>query len=408
MKKLSLVTKIFIGLIAGIVVGILMQSVPEVATTYIKPFGTLFLNLIKLIIVPLVLSSLIVGTCSLGDVKKLGRIGGKTMLYYLFTTAFAVTIGLVIANLSNVGAGFSIPTDAVVETTEAPSIVDTLLKIIPTNPFKAMVEGDMLQIIAFAIIFGAGIMGVGIEGKGKILFNFFDATADVMYKITATIMEFAPIGVFALMTPVIAVNGPAVLLPLLKLIVVVYAGCLIHAIFTYSTTVAVFAKISPIKFFKSISPAMLFAYTTASSSGTLPINMRCVEDNIGVSKSISSFVLPLGATVNMDGTAIYQGVCAFFIAQVYGVDLSISAQAVIILTATLASIGTAGVPGAGMIMLTLVLESVGLPLEGIALIAGVDRILDMARTVVNITGDAACSVIVAATEGELNREIANS
>jgi Na+/H+-dicarboxylate symporter len=408
MKKLSLVTKIFIGLIAGIVVGILMQSVPEVATTYIKPFGTLFLNLIKLIIVPLVLSSLIVGTCSLGDVKKLGRIGGKTMLYYLFTTAFAVTIGLVIANLSNVGAGFSIPTDAVVETTEAPSIVDTLLKIIPTNPFKAMVEGDMLQIIAFAIIFGAGIMGVGIEGKGKILFNFFDATADVMYKITATIMEFAPIGVFALMTPVIAVNGPAVLLPLLKLIVVVYAGCLIHAIFTYSTTVAVFAKISPIKFFKSISPAMLFAYTTASSSGTLPINMKCIEENIGVSKSISSFVLPLGATVNMDGTAIYQGVCAFFIAQVYGVDLSISAQAVIILTATLASIGTAGVPGAGMIMLTLVLESVGLPLEGIALIAGVDRILDMARTVVNITGDAACSVIVAATEGELNREIANS
>lgn len=408
MKKLSLVTKIFIGLISGIVIGILMQSVPEVATTYIKPFGTLFLNLIKLIIVPLVLSSLIVGTCSLGDVKKLGRIGGKTVIYYMFTTAFAITIGLLIANITNVGAGFSIPAGAAVEATEAPSLVDTLLKIIPTNAFKAMVEGDMLQIIAFAIIFGAGIMGVGIEGKGKILFNFFDATADVMYKITAVIMEYAPIGVFALITPVIAVNGPSVLLPLLKLIVVVYAGCLIHAIFTYSTTVAIFAKVSPIKFFKSISPAMLFAYTTASSSGTLPINMKCIEENIGVSKSISSFVLPLGATINMDGTAIYQGVCAFFIAQVYGVDLSFNAQAVIILTATLASIGTAGVPGAGMIMLTLVLESVGLPLEGIALIAGVDRILDMARTVVNITGDAACSVIVAATEGELNREIANS
>lgn len=408
MKKLSLVTKIFIGLIAGIVVGILMQSVPEVATTYIKPFGTLFLNLIKLIIVPLVLSSLIVGTCSLGDVKKLGRIGGKTMLYYMFTTAFAVTIGLVVANLTNVGAGFSIPTEAAVEATEAPSIVDTLLKIIPTNPFKAMVDGDMLQIIAFAIIFGAGIMGIGVDKKGKTLFDFFDATADVMYKITATIMEFAPIGVFALITPVIAVNGPSVLLPLLKLIIVAYAGSIIHTVFTYSLSVATFAKVSPIKFFKSISPAMLFAYTTASSSGTLPINMRCVEDNLGVSKSISSFVLPLGATINMDGTAIYQGVCAIFIAQVYGIELSISAQAIIILTATLGSIGTAGVPGAGMIMLTLVLESVGLPLEGIALIAGVDRILDMARTVVNITGDASCAVIVAATEGELDRKIANA
>ncbi len=408
MKKLSLVTKIFIGLISGIVIGILMQSVPEVATTYIKPFGTLFLNLIKLIIVPLVLSSLIVGTCSLGDVKKLGRIGGKTMLYYMFTTAFAVTIGLVVANLTNVGAGFSIPTDAAIAKTEAPSIVDTLLKIIPTNPFKAMVDGDMLQIIAFAIIFGAGIMGIGVDKKGKTLFDFFDATADVMYKITATIMEFAPIGVFALITPVIAVNGPSVLLPLLKLIIVAYAGSIIHTVFTYSLSVATFAKVSPIKFFKSISPAMLFAYTTASSSGTLPINMRCVEDNLGVSKSISSFVLPLGATINMDGTAIYQGVCAIFIAQVYGIDLSISAQAIIILTATLGSIGTAGVPGAGMIMLTLVLESVGLPLEGIALIAGVDRILDMARTVVNITGDASCAVIVAATEGELDRKIANA
>lgn len=403
MKKFSLSTKIFIGLAAGIILGIFLQSIPDVAQNYIKPFGTLFLNLIRLIIVPLVFASLIVGACSLGDVKKLGRIGGKTVAFYLCTTAFAVTIGLVLANLTNVGGGFSIPTDAAVEIKEVPNVVNTLLNIIPSNPLKALVNGNMLQIIAFALIIGAGILAIG--DKGKILYNIFDSTAEVMYKITSIIMELAPIGVFALITPVVAVNGPAVLLPLLKLIAIVYIGCVIHAVFIYSTAVKGFAKISPIKFFKGIAPAMVFAYTTASSSGTLPISMRCVEDNIGVSKSISSFVLPLGATINMDGTAIYQGVCAIFIAQVYGIDLSVGAQLTIILTATLASIGTAGVPGAGMIMLTLVLQSTGLPMEGIALIAGVDRILDMARTCVNITGDAACSVVIAASENELNREI---
>jgi Na+/H+-dicarboxylate symporter len=403
MKKLQLTTKIFIGLALGIVLGIILQPNPDIATKFVKPFGTLFLNLIKLVIVPLVFSSLVVGTCSMDDVRKLGRIGGKTMAYYLFTTAFAVTIGLVLANLSNVGGGFSIPIDAKVEVAEAPNVIDTLLNIIPANPLKALVEGNMLQIIAFALIIGAGIIGIG--EKGKVLFNFFDAMADVMYKIIAVIMEFAPIGVFALITPVVAQNGPGVLLPLLKLIIVVYAGCAIHAIFTYSSTVALFAKVSPIQFFKGIAPAMVFAFTTASSSATLPINMKRTEENLGVPKSICSFCLPLGATVNMDGTAIYQGICAFFIAQVYGIDLPISAQLTIILTATLASIGTAGVPGAGMIMLGMVLQSVGLPMEGIALIAGVDRILDMMRTMINITGDSACSVIVAATEGELDRSV---
>jgi len=403
MKKIQLTTKIFIGLALGIVLGIILQPNPDFAVKYVKPFGTLFLNLIKLVIVPLVFSSLVVGTCSMDDVRKLGRIGGKTMAYYLFTTAFAVTIGLILANLSKVGAGFSIPVDATVEIAEAPSVADTLLGIIPSNPLKALVDGNMLQIIAFALIIGAGIIGIG--EKGKVLFNFFDAMADVMYKIIAVIMEYAPIGVFALITPVVAQNGPGVLLPLLKLIIVVYAGCAIHAIFTYSSTVALFAKVSPIKFFKGIAPAMMFAFTTASSSATLPINMKCTEENLGVPKSICSFCLPLGATVNMDGTAIYQGVSAFFIAQVYGIDLSLTAQLTIILTATLASIGTAGVPGAGMIMLGMVLQSVGLPMEGIALIAGVDRILDMMRTMINITGDAACSVIVAATEGELDRSV---
>ncbi|WP_312833116.1 dicarboxylate/amino acid:cation symporter [Sedimentibacter saalensis] len=403
MKKLQLTTKIFIGLALGILLGIILQPNPDIAVKFVKPFGTLFLNLIKLVIVPLVFSSLVVGTCGMDDVRKLGRIGGKTVAYYMLTTAFAVTIGLILANLSNVGGGFSIPVDAKVEVAEAPNVIETLLNIIPSNPLKALVDGNMLQIIAFALIIGAGIIGIG--EKGKVLFNFFDSMADVMYKIIAVIMEFAPIGVFALITPVVAQNGPGVLLPLLKLIVVVYAGCAIHALFTYSATVSLFAKVSPVKFFKGIAPAMVFAFTTASSSATLPINMKRCEENLGVPKSVTSFVLPLGATINMDGTAIYQGVCAFFIAQVYGIDLPISAQLTIILTATLASIGTAGVPGAGMIMLGMVLQSVGLPIEGIALIAGVDRILDMMRTMINITGDAACATIIAATEGELDRSV---
>lgn len=403
MKKMQLTTKIFIGLALGVLAGILLQGNPAIADKFIKPFGTLFLNLIKLVIVPLVFFSLVVGTCSMDDVRKLGRIGGKTMAYYLFTTAFAVTIGLILANITNVGGGFSIPVDAKVEIAAAPSVIDTLLNIIPANPLKALVDGNMLQVIAFAIIIGIGIIGIG--EKGKILQQVSDAGAEVMYKIIAVIMEYAPIGVFALMTPVVAHNGPAVLLPLLKLIIVVYAACALHAVFTYSTTVWAFAKVSPLQFFKGISPAMIFAYTTASSSATLPINMKCTEENLGVPKSICSFTLPLGATVNMDGTAIYQGVCAFFIAQIYGIDLPITAQLTIILTATLASIGTAGVPGAGMIMLGMVLQSVGLPIEGIAIIAGVDRILDMMRTMINITGDSACSVIVAATEGELDRSV---
>lgn len=403
MKKMQLTTKIFIGLTLGIILGIILQPNPEIADHYIKPFGTLFLNLIKLVIVPLVFCSLVVGTCSMDDVRKLGRIGGKTMAYYLFTTAFAVTIGLILANITNVGGGYVIPADATYEVAEAPNVVDTLLNIIPANPLKALVNGDMLQVIAFALIIGAGIIGIG--EKGKTLQRFFDSFAEVMYKIIAVVMEFAPIGVFALITPVVAFNGPSVLLPLLKLIIVVYAGCAIHAMFTYSLTVWGFARVTPLQFFKGIAPAMVFAFTTASSSATLPINMKRTEENLGVPKSICSFTLPLGATVNMDGTAIYQGICAFFIAQIYGVDLPLSAQLTIILTATLASIGTAGVPGAGMIMLGMVLQSVGLPIEGIAIIAGVDRILDMMRTMINITGDSACSVIVAATEGELDRSV---
>lgn len=402
MKKMQLSTKILIGLVAGIVVGALLQGAPDIANTWIKPFGTLFLNLIKMIIVPLVLASLVVGTCGLGDVKKLGRIGGKTLAYYLLTTAFAVTLGLILANIFNVGAGFTLPADVkAAEAKEIPSFVDTLLNIIPTNPIKAMADGNMLQIIAFALFLGGGIVVLG--DRGKPLYNFFDSLAEASYKITGGIMSLAPYAVFALIVPVVATNGPKVLLPLISVIIIVYAGCFLHAALVYSSTVSVFAKMSPLKFFKGVFPAQAIAFTTCSSAAALPVNMKRTEEELGVSKGISSFVLPLGATINMDGTALYQGVCALFIANVYGIDLTIAQQATIVLTATLASIGTAGVPGAGLIMLTMVLQSLGLPLEGLALVAGIDRILDMARTTVNITGDSACAVVIAASEKELNR-----
>lgn len=401
MKKLSLPVQILIALVLGVIVGLMLRGNPDIAVNYIKPFGTLFLNLIKLIIVPLVFSSLITGVGNLNDVKQLGRLGGKTLAFYLITTAFAVSLGLIMANVFNVGGGYVLPTEElVVEVKEAPSVVETLLGIIPANPLKAIVEGNMLQIIAFAIILGSGILVLG--EKGKILFQVFDSLAETMYVITGAIMRLAPIGVFALIVPVIAEHGAGILQSLLRLIIIAYVASFIHAGVIYSASVQFLGGMSPIKFFKGISPASILAFTTSSSSGTLPVTMKCCEDNLGVSKPVASFVLPLGATINMDGTAIYQGVSALFIAQVFGIDLSIGQQLGIVLTATLASIGTAGVPGAGMIMLTLVLQSTGLPLEGIALIAGVDRILDMIRTSVNVTGDAACAVVVAKSEGELS------
>lgn len=397
---MKLTTKILVGLFAGIVVGLLLGGSPEVAKTYIAPLGTLFLNLIRMIIVPLVFASLIVGAASMGDVRKLGRIGGKTVALYLITTAVAVLLGLFLANVINPGAGLSIPTNVTVEAAKAPKLVDTLLGIVPSNPLNALVQGNMLQIIVFALFLGVGVTSLG--ERGKPFLSFFDSLAEIMYKLTALIMSFAPIGVFALIVPVVAVNGPSVLIPLAKVIATVYIGCIIHMAIVYSSLVKGFAKMNPVTFFKGISPAASVAFSTSSSAGTLPVTIKATRENLGVPSGICSFVLPLGATINMDGTALYQGVCALFVAQALGISLTISQQLTIVLTATLASIGTAGVPGAGFIMLTMVLTSVGLPLEGSALIAGIDRILDMARTTVNVVGDAAVAVSVAATEGELN------
>lgn len=399
--KLKLTTKILLGLILGIIVGFMLNGNPDIANTFIKPFGSLFINLIKMIIVPLVFSSLIVGASSVGDVKTLGRIGGKTIVYYLFTTAFAITIGLILGHLFQPGAGLSIPINAEATINESPPLIETLLNIVPSNPLKGLVEGNMLQIIVFALFLGIGVTSIP-ENVGKPFIDFFNSLAEIMYKITAFIMEFAPIGVFGLITPVVAENGPSVLIPLIKVIAAVYIGCILHAILVYGSLIKVFTKYSPLKFFKGVVPAAVTAFSTSSSSGTLPVSIKAAKENLGVSDKISSFVLPLGATINMDGTALYQGVCALFIAQVYGVDLSIAQQATIILTATLGSIGTAGVPGAGMIMLTIVLKSVGLPLEGIALVAGIDRILDMARTSINVVGDLSAATVIAYTENEIN------
>lgn len=385
-------TKILLGLILGIIVGLLPGSASGFISTWITPLGIVFLNLIKMIIVPLVFTSLIVGASSVGDVKRLGRMGGKTILYYLLTTAFAVTLGLVLANLINPGEGLILPGDAKYPGKEVTPLVDVLIGIIPANPLKALVDGNMLQIIIFALFIGVGITLAG--KKAQPVFAFFEGMAEVMYKVTGVIMELAPIGVFALIVPVMAANGPQILIPLAAVIITVYLGSFLHAIIVYSTAVKVLGRMDPLRFFKGLSPAMIIAFSTCSSSATLPVSMKSVEENLGVSKEVSSFVLPLGATINMDGTALYQGVCAVFVAQVYNLDLTLGQQLSVVLTATLASIGTAGLPGAGLIMLTMVLQSVGLPLEGLALIAGIDRILDMARTTVNITGDASAAVIV--------------
>ncbi len=396
-KKLSLTAQIAIGLLLGVVAGLLLQGNAAFAKDYIKPFGTIYLNLIKTIVVPVVLLSIIQGIISLEDVKKVGSIGVRTVVYYLCTTAFAVTVGLIFANLLDVGAGFVLPSGTLEYTAkEAPPFMETIVNIFPSNIIKPMAEATMLQVIVIAMLFGFGIILAG--DKGKKAAEVVDSFAEVSFKIMGMIISLSAIGVFALICPVVAENGPAVLLPLLKVILVAYAAYIIHMVLVYSSTVKAFAGMSPLTFFKGMLQPMIFAFSSASSVGVLPLNLECSEKKLGVRKEIASFVLPLGATINMDGTAIYQGVCAIFLAQIFGIELGISQQLTIILTATLASIGTAGVPGSGMIMLAMVLQSVGLPVEGIALVAGIDRILDMGRTVVNITGDAACAVCVDAMD----------
>ena len=394
-KKMSLATKIFIALVLGIIAGLALTSHSSVAVDYIKPFGTIFLNLIKWIVTPLVFFSIMAGVISMRDIKKVGSVGVKTLVYYLCTTAFAITIGLIIANLFKGFFPVLKTTDLVYEAAAPVKFMDTLVGIFPSNFLAPFVEANMLQIIVASLIIGFALLLV--KQQKEIEFKMVDILNDVFMKAMEMIVALSPIGVFCLICPVVAENGPSVLGSLAKVLLVAYLGYIFHAVVVYSLAVKAAGGMSPVKFFKGMLPAIMFAFSSASSVGTLPINMECVE-KLGASREVSSFVLPLGATINMDGTAIYQGVCSIFIASCFGITLTFPQMLTIVLTATLASIGTAGVPGAGMVMLAMVLSSVGLPVEGIALVAGVDRIFDMGRTTVNITGDASCAIIVSAME----------
>ncbi|MDO5116626.1 MAG: dicarboxylate/amino acid:cation symporter [Synergistaceae bacterium] len=403
-KKMSLISKIgvgfVIGLILGFVVGPLAPSSPFIAEfllPLLQLIGNIFLALLKMLIVPLVFSSLIMGASSIGDPKKLGRIGIKTVALYLGTTVVAISIGLLLGNFIQPGVGMAIE-GAKAAAKEPQTIFSVILNIFPANPLKALVDGVMLQVIVFALFLGVAATLIGEKGRAFLELN--SSLAEVMFKVTAIVMKTAPLGIFALIAVTAAKYGPSVLAPFAKVIFAVYLGCFLQAVLVYSGLITVVVHKSPLWFFRGVREAMLAAFVTRTSSGVLPISMNNVQEKLGVSEDVSAFVLPLGATINMDGTAIYEGICALFVAQAFGIELGFGAQLGILMTATLASIGTAGVPGAGLIMLSMVLVSAGLPVEGMALVAGIDAVLDMARTCVNVTGDMCVSAVVAKTEGE--------
>ena len=393
--KSSLALQIFISLLLAIAAGLLLGNHAAFANAYIKPFGTIFLNLLKFIVCPIVLFSILSGMISMKDIKKVGSIGLKTIVYYMATTAVAIVIGLIMGQLFKGAFPALETTDLVYEAKEATPFMQVLVDIFPSNFIAPLVNANMLQIIVIALLTGFGIILVGEKADGvRILIEQLN---EVFMKVMELILKLSPIGVFCLLTPVVAANGAMIVGSLAMVLLCAYVSYFLHAMIVYSTTVRTLGGMSPLQFFKGMVPAMIFAFSSASSVGTLPLTLECSE-KLGADKEISAFVLPLGATINMDGTAIYQGVCAIFIASCFGIELTLAQMATIVITATLASISTAGVPGAGMVMLAMVLTSVGLPVEGIALVAGVDRIFDMGRTVLNITGDASCAVIVSNLE----------
>ncbi|KAB2331015.1 dicarboxylate/amino acid:cation symporter [Bacillus mesophilum] len=399
---MKLTTKIIIGLIAGAIVGIILNlSAPDLFSTLdtylFNPLGTIFINLISMLVVPIVLFSIILGVTGLGEPKNLGRIGIKTVVYFLSTTALAIIIGIGLALIFKPGLiGEFNTADAEYSTEEAPPVSDTLINIIPSNPFEALTSGNMLQIIVFAVLVGFALTRLGEKTKGII--SLIEQGNEVMMYLVGLAMKVAPYGTFGLIASAIGSQGFSAMKAMGVYMIVVLGALFVHAFVTYGSSVYFLGGMNPIKFFKGFSPAMGVGFSTSSSNATLPLSMETAQKKLGVPEPISSFVQPLGATINMDGTAIMQGVATIFIAQVYGSDLSLTQLMTVVLTAVLASIGTAGVPGVGLIMLAMVLQSVDLPVEGIALIIGIDRLLDMVRTSVNITGDAACAVVVANTE----------
>lgn len=407
---MSLTTRILTGIGLGIIVGLifnfLLPDLFEPVNTYVfAPLGKVFVNLIKMLVIPIVFVSLVLGTAGISDPKKLGRIGVKTIVFFLSTTAIAIFLALVVALIVKPGVGnFQLPSEEV-EVTEAPPVMETLINIIPTNPITAMAEENMLQVIAFSLFVGFAIARLGEKTNG--LKRIFEQLNDVLMFLVQLVMKFAPFGAFALIATVIGGEGLDGIAAMFKYFILVVIVLILHVLVVYCPALSVLGKMSPIKFFKGFSPAMIVAFSTSSSNATLPVSMRAAQNNLGVSRTVSGFVQPLGATINMDGTAIMQGVATVFIAQIVGQDLTIAQLLTVLLTATLASIGTAGAPGVGVIMLTMVLTSVGLPVEAIALVLGVDRLVDMFRTTVNITGDAVCAVVVDHSERKLEQANTN-
>ncbi len=414
-KKMGLTTKIFIALFLGAITGIILYYIPS---NYIRDtvliegvfyvIGQGFLRLMQMLVVPLVFCSLICGSAAMGDTKTMGKVGIKTLIFYLCTTAIAVTVAISIGLLFRPGIGLDTASIETQEVTiaESTSFTDTLLNIIPKNPIQGLAEGNMLQIILFALI--VGIILAKLGEKVETVSNFFAQFNDIMMEMTNMVMALAPIGVYCLISRTFAGIGFEGFKPMAKYMLCVLGALGIHCFVVYSGMLFIFTRLNPYKFIRKYLPVMSFAFSTATSNATIPMAIETLEEKIGVSKKISSFTIPLGATINMDGTAIMQGVAVCFAAQAFGIPLTVTDYATVVATATLASIGTAGVPGVGLVTLSMVFTSVGLPVEGIALIMGIDRILDMARTAVNITGDAMCTTIVASQDGALNKEVFNS
>ena len=420
--KYSLTARIFIGMVAGIIIGALLQFIfddsgdlrfsifsVEVSTYSIlvegifSTLGQIFISSLKMLVVPLVLVSLICGTSSLSDPSKLGRLGIKSISFYILTTGIAVSLAIMAGLLVAPGEGLNLQAESTYAAKEAPSLSQVIVNMFPSNPINALAQGNMLQIIVFAVLLGVAMAMTGDAGKR--VAAFFEDLNTVIMRLVTIIMNLAPYGVFVLMAKLFASIELGTIVSLVKYFMVVLVVLIIHGLVTYSALLKMFSGLSPVMLLTKMRDAALFAFSTSSSSATLPVTMETARNKLGVGKSVSSFTLPLGATINMDGTAIMQGVATVFIAQVYAVDLTLGDYVMVVLTATLASVGTAGVPGVGLIMLAMVLQQVNLPVEGIALIIGVDRLLDMTRTAVNITGDCTVACIIAKSEGELDQAV---
>lgn len=410
---MSLTTKVVIGMVAGLVVGLVFNALDSafinehIVGGLFGMIGKMFVNALKMLVVPLVIFSLICGVTGIGDIRLLGRVGGKAFALYMATTAIAITLAIVLASIIGPGQGFQMDgvAAATVTAKQAPTVWDVFAGIVPTNPIAAFAEGKMLQIIFYVILIGIAALMLGDQSK-----NFVEACEymnELMMKVVEIVMMFAPYGVFCLIAKTFAEQGIELFLPVIAYVVTLVGALFLHLFVTLMVLLKVLSGLDPWTFMKKIRPAQIFAFSTASSNATIPITFQCVTQRIGADNSVASFTVPFGATINMDGTAIMQGVATVFLANVYGIELGLFGYVTVIGMAVLASIGTAGVPGVGLVMLTMVLTQVGLPIEGIALILGVDRLMDMIRTAVNITGDAVVSTIVAKTEGKLDMAVFN-